>query len=259
MKTHAVRPSILRVVTAVALSLALTAAGALGADDKPASPPSQLAKELIGTWILVGTPDHVGEPPACGGRYHFYTGKHWLITQADPDTGVVVFHHGGSYTLDGDNLAKTVEYANQNTAELIKQTHQFKLKIEGDTLTQTGIGNPWTEVWRRVSPRLATRAAALSTPSQILAHNPEPTNTIDLGQETVVSRPTGRQEQELAPRPAAPTAPPRYLISSWAHAGWGTDRASAPAESGAYIVDAQTGEVWLVKGNGRPKSLGKAQ
>jgi hypothetical protein len=113
------------------------------------SVPSQLAKDLIGAWVLVGTPDEVGEPPATGGQLKFRTGRHWLITQADPNTGVVIYHHGGTYTLDGDEYAEKVEYANESTASLINQTYKYKVKVEGDTLTQIGIGNPWTQVWKR--------------------------------------------------------------------------------------------------------------
>lgn len=40
------------------------------------SAPSQLSKDMIGTWVLVGTPDEVGEPPAAGGRLKFWTGRH---------------------------------------------------------------------------------------------------------------------------------------------------------------------------------------
>ena len=123
----------------------------LRAEDKPsaAAAPSQLAKGLIGTWILVGKPGEVGEAPAAGGRLKFFTGRHWTITQADPDTGVTIFHHGGTYALKGNEYLETVEYANESTTNLIKQTFRFTIKVEGDTFTQTGIGNPWTEVWKR--------------------------------------------------------------------------------------------------------------
>jgi hypothetical protein len=129
-----------------------TASVVLHAQDKPttAAESSQLAKDLIGTWILVGEPGNVGEPPKIGGRLKFFTGKHWIITQADPSTGVTIFHHGGTYTLNGDEYLETVEYANQNTIDLKGKTHKFTLKVEGDTLTQIGIGNPWTEVWKRL-------------------------------------------------------------------------------------------------------------
>ena len=87
--------------------------------------------------------------PAAGGRLKFLTGKHWTVTQADPKTGLTIFHHGGTYTLKGDEYIETVEYANESTTNLISQAFKFTVKVEGDTLTQTGIGNPWTEIWKR--------------------------------------------------------------------------------------------------------------
>jgi hypothetical protein len=111
--------------------------------------PTKLAKDLIGTWVLVGTPDKIGEAPKSGARLKFFTGRHWVVTQAEPETGKVVFHHGGTYTLDGDNYAETVEYANESTADLIKKTFKYKIKVEGNTYTQIGVGNPFSEVWKR--------------------------------------------------------------------------------------------------------------
>jgi hypothetical protein len=142
---------------AVGLTAALLASAAVlsaGADDRPPkgkAAPARLAKELIGTWVLAGTPDKDGAPPAAGGRYKFFTGRHWAITQADPKTGQVVFHHGGTYALDGDTYTEAVEYANESTAGLIGKRFRFKVKVEGDTLTQPAIGedNPFNEVWKR--------------------------------------------------------------------------------------------------------------
>jgi hypothetical protein len=105
-------------VGAVALALPTGIVFSLRAGDGPSGGPKELtklAKNLIGTWILVGTPDKVGEAPKSGARLKFFTGKHWVVTQAEPETGKVVFHHGGTYTLDGDNYAETVEYANEST------------------------------------------------------------------------------------------------------------------------------------------------
>jgi hypothetical protein len=124
----------------------------LHAEDRPvaAAALSQLAKDLIGTWILVGKPGEIGEAPATGGRLKFVTDSCWCVTEADPKTGEVIFHHGGTYALKGNEYLETVKYANQSTTNLIKQTFKFTIKVEGDTLTQTGLGNPWTEVWKRV-------------------------------------------------------------------------------------------------------------
>ena len=61
----------------------------------------------------------------------------------------VTIHQGGTCTIDGDEYTETVKYANENTAENIGQSFKFKVKLEGDKYTQTGVGNPYTEVWRR--------------------------------------------------------------------------------------------------------------
>ena len=122
------------------------------AADKPAQTPapSPLAREMMGTWVLVGRPGKVGEAPAAGGRLKFRTGRHWTMTQANPDTGLTVMHDGGTYRLDGDKYVETIEYANQSTANDIGKSFMFTVKVEGDTMTQTGIGNPYTEVWKRL-------------------------------------------------------------------------------------------------------------
>jgi hypothetical protein len=108
---------------------------------------SALAKNLVGTWVLVSEGGKAGNGT---GRLKFCTGRHWVITQSDPRTGSIVYHHGGTYTLRGNEYAETVEYANDNTKQLLKQTFRFSIKIDGDTLTQTGIGNSFNEVWKRV-------------------------------------------------------------------------------------------------------------
>ncbi len=134
----------------IAAGLGLHARGADPSPEKPAEP-SKLAKDLIGTWVLVGTPDKIADAPKSGGRLKFFTGKNWCITQADPDTGAVIFHHGGTYALSGDSYTETIDYATESTAFLIKKTFKFKIKIDGDTYTQTAVSpdNSFTEVWKR--------------------------------------------------------------------------------------------------------------
>ncbi len=149
--------------------LALTSAptsAVLHAEDSAATPaaPSQLARDLVGTWVLVGAPGKVGKPPAAGGRLKFVTASNWCDTQADPKTGVVIFHHGGTYTLNGNEYFQSLQYANPTTMNLIGSTNgHFTIKIEGDTLTLIGVDNPWKEVWKRAEQNTSTTAA----PSQL--------------------------------------------------------------------------------------------
>jgi hypothetical protein len=119
--------------------------------EKPAATTSaQLARDMTGTWVLVGKPGKVRETPEAGGRLKFRTGAHWTMTQSDPKTGLVVMHDGGTYSLDGDTYMETIEYANDSTSNDIGRTFIFKVKVEGDFMTQEGVGNPYTEVWKRL-------------------------------------------------------------------------------------------------------------
>lgn len=112
--------------------------------------PSKLAREMLGTWILVGKPGKVSEPLEAGGRLKFRTGAHWTMTHSDANSGLVVIHDGGTYTLEGDTYTETIEYATKPTSNDIGRTFVFKVKVEGDFMTQEGVGNPYTEVWKRL-------------------------------------------------------------------------------------------------------------
>lgn len=85
-------------------------------------------------------------------RIKFIAGGQWTITQCDPETGAVVFHHGGTYTLDGATYTEKVVFANDNTIDMKGDSNKFELTIEGDVIHQKGIGNPWTEDWTRIKP-----------------------------------------------------------------------------------------------------------
>ncbi len=133
------------------LSLAVLLFAGLGlvtlTDAQPGGSPA--ANNLIGTWVLVGQPGVVGPVPAAGGRLKFITGTHWCDTQCNPIDGKVIFHHGGTCSLKGNEYEQTLDYANSTTEGLVGRSFKFTFKVEGDTLTLVGQGNPWQEVWRR--------------------------------------------------------------------------------------------------------------
>ena len=114
------------------------------------APKSQLAKDMIGAWELTGTPEQPNGAPAETRSVKFRTGKSWGVTYYTRATGAVVYHHGGSYTVDGETYEESVEYATEATKEIIGQKFKFKVKVEGDTFTQIGDGNPYNEVWKRI-------------------------------------------------------------------------------------------------------------
>lgn len=122
--------------------------------DPPALPASSgvkdtLQAQLLGTWVLAEatTP---GTPSGIGIRRKIFSSGRWEMIQKDPKTGEVIFHHGGTYRVNGDILEQKVEFAGQKTKGYVGQVRKFRIKIEGDTYTQIGIGNPFNEVWKRL-------------------------------------------------------------------------------------------------------------
>ena len=69
---------------------------------------------------------------------------------SDPKTGELVGSHGGTYTLNGDVYEETIVYAAFSTEEMIGNSYKFKLAIEGDRLSQRGIGNNFNEDYTRL-------------------------------------------------------------------------------------------------------------
>lgn len=83
-------------------------------------------------------------------RRRFISDGRWMITQYDAKTGVVIYHHGGTYVFDGKNYIESVEYANESTGSLIGNKHQFVLTVKPNSIHIEGVGNPWNEEWERV-------------------------------------------------------------------------------------------------------------
>ncbi|MBT2161118.1 hypothetical protein HW347_07560 [Zobellia sp. KMM 6746] len=109
----------------------------------------ELGKNLIGTWVYQKNLNGEDSGLAVSNRIKTIVGKHWQITQSDPKTGEVVFHHGGTYTIENGIYTETILFANESTMNLIHQSFMLKIKIEGDTMTQIGEGNQYNEVWKR--------------------------------------------------------------------------------------------------------------
>jgi hypothetical protein len=108
-----------------------------------------LAQQMIGTWVHVGAPGRVGQIPAKGGRFKTRDGDHWNLTVVDPG-GLVTENFGGTYTLNGDEYIETQRYGTEQWIQDNGKSFKFKVSVEGDTMTQFGVDNPFTEVWKRV-------------------------------------------------------------------------------------------------------------
>ena len=107
-----------------------------------------LSQQILGAWVVAGRPNAEVEPKP-GTRMKVFSRHHWFITEYDPDTGEVIHHHGGTYTLDGNKYLEKVTFANEPSWHMIGSEFRFTIKIEDGKYTQIGDGNPWTEVWKR--------------------------------------------------------------------------------------------------------------
>lgn len=135
--------------TGIPLHMAIRASAADDQTQKKKSDQGDLAAQLIGTWKLeeASTP---GSPSGVGTRLKFFTGTHWCIIQPDPDTGVVVFHHGGRYQVEGNKVKTTREFAGESTKTLIGGNKTLTIEIEGDTMKQVDSDGVYNESWKRV-------------------------------------------------------------------------------------------------------------
>ncbi len=125
---------------------------AVAADDqvqKSKASTNDLAMKLIGTWKLQEA-TNPGSPSGIGTRLKFFTGTHWCVVQPHPDTGLIVFQHGGHYVLEGNKLSVTTDFAGELTKSLIGRTAIVTIQIDGDTYKQVDPNGIFDETWERV-------------------------------------------------------------------------------------------------------------
>ena len=126
---------------------------ALQAQEKVTPAPKEASKSLheslLGAWALSSAIDEKGELKP-GAQMKLFGLKHWVITQSNPETGELIYHHGGTYKLEGDTYEETVKFAAPSTKSLIGKTFKFKIVVDGDTYEQVGIGNPYSHKSKRL-------------------------------------------------------------------------------------------------------------
>ena len=114
-----------------------------------ANAPQALAEKLIGTWKLeeASTP---GSPSGVGTRLKLFTGTHWCVIQPNPDSGEIVFLHGGTYQVAGDQVTTKTDFAGERTKGMIGGSGVVTLKVDGDTMIQIDPKGVFNETWKRV-------------------------------------------------------------------------------------------------------------
>lgn len=110
---------------------------------------NDLATKLIGTWILEEA-ENPGTPSGIGTRLLFFSETYFCVVQPDPNTGMIVFQHGGPYVLEGSELRETIEFAGSSTMSFMGMTTTLQIQINDDTFKQVDSNGRFNETWRRV-------------------------------------------------------------------------------------------------------------
>lgn len=112
--------------------------------------PEPLGPALEGVWVHVGEPGDIRVAPSAGGRMKFRVANRWTLTSAHARTGAVNEHFGGTWRVNGGVYVETIDYSVDENDPELGNTLTFSVKIDADTMTQVGLNNPYTEVWKRV-------------------------------------------------------------------------------------------------------------
>jgi serine/threonine protein kinase len=111
-----------------------------------------IADQILGTWVLVESARH-STPSGIGCRLQSYTRTHWIMTQPDSKTGLMVFHLGGRYTLEGDIMTQRIDFADASNQSFIGGSVRGKIAIDGDVLKGTDIDKDvYNDTWKRYQP-----------------------------------------------------------------------------------------------------------
>ena len=85
-----------------------------------------------------------------GSRVKTITNTGFVATPVDPQTGDVLTHHGGAYTFDGTLGRRYHRVCQCREYNSRRQNVSIKIEVDGDTWRHVGVGNRWTEVWKRL-------------------------------------------------------------------------------------------------------------
>jgi uncharacterized protein (TIGR03067 family) len=112
-----------------------------------------LNNHLAGTWELVSAEYGGQTAPVDMKELKMISAKHFMFITYDRKTSKAIRHGTGTYTLDGDSYTEHVDFmSGEGTDGATGKDFTFKIKLDGDTLTQTGdiMGMNLKEVYRRV-------------------------------------------------------------------------------------------------------------
>lgn len=106
--------------------------------------------QLEGAWEMVS-----GQQLPKGTRdIKIIAGGHFVWVIYDTEKGKPMYTGGGTYTLNDTSYTEHVDFMSEEiSAGIVSKDQRFAVKVDGDTLTQTGTlssGESLSETWKRV-------------------------------------------------------------------------------------------------------------
>jgi hypothetical protein len=129
---------------------------------------SPRSESLVGTWRMATSAiasSNAGAAAGINTRMKIYNDTHWVLVQPDPDSGKVVFVHGGTYNFDGTYLEEKVEFAGEDTVDLVGTSFKFRIVFGEGSYEQIDPNGVFSENWNRTKQRNADTAAHQATKS----------------------------------------------------------------------------------------------
>ncbi|MEM6473075.1 MAG: hypothetical protein AAF802_26170 [Planctomycetota bacterium] len=166
-------------ITSITLILLATALSypslfnAANADEGTASVSIQ-NESLLGTWRMATSSisgSNAGAAAGINTRLKIFNDTHWVLVQPDPESGKTVFVHGGTYDFDGSFLKETVEFAGEDTLNLVGKTLKFRIVFSKESYEQIDPNSVFSETWKRTK-QCASNDANIPVAKAIVT-NPE--------------------------------------------------------------------------------------
>jgi hypothetical protein len=118
---------------------------------------SNAANPLLGTWELVksreGDAADYADVPKQHRQLALYTPTYFTVVGYNTSSKKSDRAVGGRYTVSGEDYAEIIEFPAIRGKAMTGNTNLFKVRIEGDRLTKTGMlssGRKLSEVWQKV-------------------------------------------------------------------------------------------------------------
>ncbi|MGB5434558.1 MAG: amidohydrolase family protein [Maribacter sp.] len=106
--------------------------------------------QLQGTWQYYSEKGKKPAPVETFKRVKSIFNGYWNMTEMNTLTNKLGYYHGGHYSVEGNEYAETITFANESSDYLMEKMLRFQFEVIGDTLILTGLNNTFNEEWIRV-------------------------------------------------------------------------------------------------------------